>query len=104
MSDFTSNLSGKVFLNTREAAYCACVSVSQFNRLASEMGIGSCFFMGKKVYRQQDILDRMDDAWHEAHRSEAAKEASAVVAEAGCKISLDRFIEKARGPNWRSRT
>ena len=38
--------------------------------------------MGKKVYRQQDILDRMDDAWLEAHSSEAAKEAAAVAAKA----------------------
>ncbi len=103
MSDFTANLSGKVFLNVREAAYCACVSVSQFNRLAPDMGIGSCFFMGKKVYRQQDILDRMNDAWHEAHSGEAAKEAAAVAAEAGSKIGMERFIKKARGPNWRSR-
>ncbi len=58
---------------------------------------------GKKVYRQHDILDRMNDAWHETHSSEAAKEAAAVAAEAGSKISMDRFIEKVRGLNYRSR-
>ncbi len=45
----------------------------------------------------------MNDAWHEAHSSEAAKEAAAVVAEAESKIGMDRFIEKVRGPNYRSR-
>ena len=45
----------------------------------------------------------MNDAWHEAHSGEAAKEATARAAEAGSKISMDRFIEKVRGPNWRSR-
>ena len=53
----------KPFLTTAEAANLACVSLSQFKRLSPGLGIKSCLWMGKRVYRSADIVDIMNSTW-----------------------------------------
>ena len=57
------NLAGKDFLSLREAAHYACVSESQFRRCAKDYGISPRTFMGRVVYRREDIEREMHRLW-----------------------------------------
>ena len=54
------DLAGKDFFTEDEAAHYACVSKSQFRRLRQQAGIAHFSFMGKNVYRRDDIKRVMD--------------------------------------------
>lgn len=65
VSDFDRrliNLAGKDFFTRDEAAFYACVSLSQFEEHAPLHGILAFRFMGKKVYRRSDIQNAMERA------------------------------------------
>ncbi len=98
----TPNISGKIFLTEKEAAYCACVSVSQFRKLAPGAGISNCLFMGKKIYRQEDILECMNDAWNEAHSYNSPMDPAAVEARDRNYKRKTKLVDKLRGSNSRS--
>lgn len=55
MSTKDINLAGKDYFTEVEAAHYACVSFSQFRRHAADHAILPITFMGKKVYRREDI-------------------------------------------------
>jgi hypothetical protein len=56
------NIAGKDFLTIEEAAHYACVSLSQFRDKAREHGLRSFRWMGKTVYRKDDIRRAMERA------------------------------------------
>ena len=56
------NLAGKDFFTEDEAAHYACVSKSQFRKLRHQAGILHFSFMGKNVYRRDDIKAALDAA------------------------------------------
>lgn len=57
------NLSGKDFFNEREAAHYACVSLGHFQRNILKTGIQPRTFLGKKVYRREDLRRVMEQLW-----------------------------------------
>ena len=48
-------ISGKEWLTTDEAAHYACVSSAQWRAHREEHGIFPTMFMGKMLFRKQDI-------------------------------------------------
>lgn len=61
MSDKESlNLLGKEYLTVTEAAHYAGVSVSQFNSKKLDYGIFPITFMGKVLYRRDDIKNAIE--------------------------------------------
>jgi hypothetical protein len=58
------NLLGKDYLNEEEAAFYACVSISQFRAKASEYGIiPRRKWMGRTIYRKSDIQAAIERGW-----------------------------------------
>lgn len=56
------NLLGKDFFSEAEAAHYCCVSLSQFRERAAQHGIVSIWFMGKKLYRREDLQRAIERA------------------------------------------
>ncbi|MEW6169282.1 MAG: hypothetical protein AB1651_16545 [Pseudomonadota bacterium] len=56
------DIAGKDFLTVEEAAHYACVSYSQFRAKAREYGLRPFPWMGKTVYRKDDIRRAMERA------------------------------------------
>jgi len=54
------NILGKDYLTEKEAAHYACVSQRQFQNKAKEYGILPTKFMGKFVYRKDDIRNAIE--------------------------------------------
>lgn len=57
------NLLGKDYLTEEEAAHYCCVSFSQFRKRVAEYGIVPGTFMGKKVYRRDDLKKAIEKSW-----------------------------------------
>lgn len=57
------NLAGKDYFAEDEAAFYACVSLSQFRKRCKDEGILAVPYMGKKVYRKADIAKSIEDKW-----------------------------------------
>ena len=53
-------LSGKDYLTEREAAHYCCVSYSHFREKRIDAGINAIRFMGKKIYRRQDLQSAIE--------------------------------------------
>jgi len=56
------NLLGKDFFSEAEAAHYCCVSLSQFRERAPEYNIVATWFMGKKLYRREDLQRAIERA------------------------------------------
>ena len=54
------NIGGKDFLTTDEAAHFCCASTRQFYKFRDELGIRPLTFMGKKVYKKDDLKDAIE--------------------------------------------
>lgn len=72
MREFELNIAGKDFLTIEEAAHYACVSSSQFRDKAREHGLRPFRWMGKTVYRKDDIRRAMERAADLASAEEPA--------------------------------
>lgn len=57
------NLQGKDFFNEIEAAHYCCVSHTQFRAKAAAENILPRTWMGKKVYRKEDLKNAMERLW-----------------------------------------
>ena len=57
------NLLGKEFLNEKEAAHYCCVSLSHFRAKQKEYGIAPSSFMGKRIYRRDDLKRALENQW-----------------------------------------
>ena len=53
-------LSGKDYLTQSEAAHYCCVSYSHFRDKRLESGIPMIQFMGKRIYRRQDLQSAIE--------------------------------------------
>ena len=53
-------LSGKDYLTEREAAHYCCVSYSHFRDKRLESGNPMIQFMGKRIYRRQDLQSAIE--------------------------------------------
>ena len=53
-------LSGKDYLTEHEAAHYCCVSYTQFRRKRLANGIPMIQFMGKRIYRRQDLQSAIE--------------------------------------------
>lgn len=51
------------YLSEKDAALYACVSLSQFRKEALGYGIRPSWFMGKKIYRREDLQRAMEASW-----------------------------------------
>jgi hypothetical protein len=58
-----TDLRGLDYLTQEQAARYACVSPSQFRKLAGTHGIHPTRWMGKVVYRKTDIQRAIEHAW-----------------------------------------
>lgn len=56
------NLLGKEYFTVNEAAHYAGVSVAQFNKQRNTYGLMPCRFMGKVLYRKDDIKNAIESA------------------------------------------
>lgn len=61
--DSKLNLSGKDFFSENEAAHYACVSLGHFQRSIARTGVQARYFLGKKVYRRDDLKQVMEALW-----------------------------------------
>lgn len=61
-----ADIAGKDFLDEQEAAHYACVSYSQFRKHAAAIGLRAIVWMGKRVYRKDDIRAAMEHAFSRA--------------------------------------
>ena len=60
-------IGGKDYLTQAEAAAYCCVSLRQFTSKAPEVGLFPFKFMGKLVYRKEDLQKAMEDArWQQS--------------------------------------
>jgi hypothetical protein len=57
------NLAGKDFFTEKEAAHYCGVSPSQFRKKHGEYGITSSNFMGKRMYRKDDLRRALESSW-----------------------------------------
>ena len=57
-----TNLAGKDYFTTEEAAYYCCVSRSQFLEMKSVYNLSAFVFIGKKMYRKVDLQRALEEA------------------------------------------
>ena len=57
------NLLGKDYLTVDEAAHYCCVSVSQFREHAKHYGLLPIRFMGRVIYRKNDLQGAIETEW-----------------------------------------
>ncbi|HEY9546692.1 MAG TPA: hypothetical protein VIR56_11840 [Solimonas sp.] len=70
-----ADIAGKDFLDEQEAAHYACVSYSQFRKHAAAIGLRAFPWMGKRVYRKDDIRSAMENAFTRAAGNDQATQA-----------------------------
>lgn len=56
-------LKDREYLSEKDAALFACVSLSHFRKEAPRYGIFPGWFMGKKVYRRDDLVRALESSW-----------------------------------------
>ena len=63
MTEKEFDLRGKDFFSELEAAHYCCVSLSQFRKNFGKYNIAPSTFMGKRIYRRDDLKRAMENQW-----------------------------------------
>jgi hypothetical protein len=94
-------IQGKDFLTEPEAAHYACVSHAQFKKMAPGHGIKHRTFMGKKVYRKEDLQNLMENLWQPSSGEAKTRTSHTLVTAKVARDKLESVSVKSRSKKLR---